>query len=196
MEEWFQETKAVDLKTWYESEFNRNRTPGRIGLPPSAMRAIKSVAGADEIKQVKLVNQLISALGQSFIDLVVHKKPILKTVPFLLLEEADRETLRELIGEEIQNALKNNELFQLRNGSSISTGGVSINRATTDWVFTFDQFSIKGKVLLQNASLDAYEWISGGQNEIYRLLQSGDVQIIGKTDDWANIPSVVWEGSN
>lgn len=186
METWFSEvidtndaTKADSLIDWFENYFKHNRL-GTFKVPHTTLRRWE---GNEE--------GFFASIGLGYIDLIKKLKPKLKSIPFAMLEAEDRETLREYIGEQIQFAMTNKQVFQIVNGSNISTPSFTINTDTTPWAFTVDMLSNRGKVLMQNAEIDLYDIVDEGV--LYQETQNNNIKVLRLIDLEKDVPAIVWD---
>ena len=178
IEKWFLETKFIPIE-YFESFFNMNRI-GKFKVPASTSKRFGNAQ----------MDKVFNALGQSYIELILKLKPKLRMIPFDMLEKKDRQTLRELICEQVQYAVTNRQIMQIVNASNISTGSFTMNVDTTPWAFTSDMLSMRGRNLLQNSELDLYEIVDEGV--LYQETKHGNIKILRKIEG-NDIPAIVWD---
>lgn len=171
-EVWFNSNDIGVLtpRQWFE-QVSKNNKLGTFKVPASVARRFTTDADLDKF---------FNALAQTYINVAVKLKKQLRTIPFNMLEAADREMFREFICEQIQYAVINNQIIQISNGSAISTTSFTFNVDTTPWALTSDQLSVSGKILLQNTEIDSYQVIE--EDEFYRYKPNGNILFIGKAE--------------
>ncbi len=186
MDTWFKEvidvndaTKPSTYLEWFETGFQNNRL-GAFKVPHSTL---KRFSAKEE--------QFFKAIGQGYIELIKKLKPKLKSIPFAMLEAEDREALREFIGEQIQFSMINKQVFQIVNGSNISSPTFTMNLDTTPWAFTVDMLSNRGKVLMQNAEIDLYDIVDEGV--LYQETQNNNIKVLRLIDLEKDVPAIVWD---
>ncbi len=186
METWFKEvidssdsTKASTFIEWFETKFSNNRL-GTFKVPNTVLKRFDSKE-----------EDFFKAIGQGYIELIKKLKPKLKMIPFAMLEEEDRATLREFIGEQIQFSMTNRQVFQIVNGSNISTPSFTINQDTTPWAFTSDMLSKRGAVLMQNSEVDLYEIVNEGV--LWNETQNNNIKVLRMIDLESDVPAIVWD---
>ena len=178
MKKWFDETTKTPIE-YFESTFNMNRI-GKFKVPASTAKRFSDTE----------MDKIFNALGQSYIELILKLKPKLRMIPFDMLEKKDRETLRQLICEQIQYSVMNRQIMQIVNASNISTGSFTMNVDTTPWAFTSDMLSMRGRNLLQNSELDLYDIVDEGV--IYQESKNGNIKVLRKIEG-NDIPAIVWD---
>ena len=178
MDKWFKET-GLDPIVYFNTKSESNRI-GNFQVPRSIARKYTS----------DTLGKFFNNLGQTYIELALKLKPILRSIPFAMLEKRDQNYLREYICEQVQYSVMNKQIIQIVNASSISTTSFTMNTDTTPWAFTSDMLSMRGKVLLQNAEIDFYDIIE--EDVLYTETKNGNIKILRKIDN-ENIPLMVWD---
>lgn len=185
METWFKEVSntadKTPITTFFNTKFKRALT-GKLRIPAWFHRLYPT---ADDLER------FAKALGMRFIDIALKLHPILKQVPFSMLEDKDREYLREYICIEIQNKIFNKQIVENISGVSISGGSRNISIDRSSIVFTIDNLCSDGKTALRNAEIYLYELV--GDNFLHSETKNGNYKILRWFDVDKNVPQMVWD---
>lgn len=180
MKTWFKETGMTPRK-WFETIYEGNKL-GRFVIPASYAKYFNTEEKLDA---------LFNAIGKSYIDLLVKLKTKLKSIPFSMLEEDDQLAAREYVCGRIQFAVKNNQIIQIVQAATISTGAWTIGQDTTPWgPFTSDMLDTNGNVDMQNINIDEYEIVM--QDVLFTETLKGNYKILRQID-LADVPAIVWD---
>ena len=177
---WWASTNE-EFRAWFNGTWDGNRY-GDFDIPRSFRNRFTDDAALDKIAK---------SIANQYIALAVKLKPILKKIPFEMLNEKDRNAFRHFVAGEVQVAIFNQNIIERQTGSTISSGTWTINRDTNAWVFAVDRLSNDGTINLQNTEIDFYEIVE--ESAMYRLTSKGNIQIIGKYDtDFQDIPDIIF----
>lgn len=185
MDTWFKEVSntgdKTPITTYFNTKFERGLT-GSLRIPAWFAKLYPTPEDLEKFTR---------ALGQKFIDIAVKMNKILKTVPFAMLEEQDRESLREYVCIEIQNKIFNKQIVEIISGASISGGSTNVTIDRSSIVFTIDNLCSDGKTMLRNACLQDYMLV--GDNFLYAETKNGNYKVLRAFDVSKDIPTMVWD---
>lgn len=179
MAEWFKETQLAPID-YFEQQWIGNK----IGTFKVQRSFNKNFDTRDKLAK------LFIAIGESYIQLALKLKPVLKSIPFEMLEEEDRDAWRNYVLHHIQYASYNRQIIQVASGVNVSTSGTTINVDSTPWgTFTSDMLSTEGLTLIQNTDIDFYEIIE--EDKLWYETPNGNVVVIAKFDDLNDVPNTI-----
>lgn len=180
METWFKETGMTPRK-WFETMYKGNKL-GRFVVPASFAKYFNTEEKLDA---------LFDAIGKSYIDLYVKLKPKIKLIPFSMLEAQDRNACREFVCGRNQFAVKNNQVIQIVQAATISTGAWTIGQDITPWgPFTSDMLDTNGNVDMQNTNIDEYDVVM--EDVLFTETLKGNIKVLRQID-LADVPAIVWD---
>lgn len=174
VDKWFGSKK--ELLNYFENLWTKNSL-GTFKAPRSI------IANFNNLQTTQDKENCIGVIAEIYITSITTSSmgAKLRKIPWEWLEEDTRYYLKDGLLNAVIHAVRNNQIWERINASTVNLGSTQITQDTTNWLISNDVFGIFAKQSITASGINHYEWWEEGM--LIADAKNGNIRkVVGKAD--------------